>query len=83
MATGEATRVIAIRHGETAWNATHRIQGQIDIPLNDTGRAQADRAGRAVALEGIDALYASDLLRAVCCAEPPAHQRPQIDFRRR
>ena len=46
---GEATRVIAIRHGETAWNAERRIQGQLDVGLNDTGRVQAERVGRAVA----------------------------------
>ena len=34
----EATRVFALRHGETAWNRELRIQGQLDIPLNDTGR---------------------------------------------
>jgi probable phosphoglycerate mutase len=59
-----ATRVIAIRHGETAWNVDTRIQGQLDIPLNDMGRWQAQRLARAVADEGIVAVYASDLLRA-------------------
>lgn len=58
------TRIIAIRHGETAWNVDTRIQGQLDIPLNDMGRWQAKRLGRAVAHEGIVAIYASDLLRA-------------------
>ena len=33
----EATRIIAVRHGETAWNVDARIQGQLDIGLNDTG----------------------------------------------
>ena len=60
----QITRVIAIRHGETAWNVDTRIQGQLDIPLNDTGRWQAQRLGQAVADEGIAAIYASDLLRA-------------------
>ncbi|MED5620357.1 histidine phosphatase family protein [Ideonella sp. BN130291] len=59
-----ATRVIAIRHGETAWNVDTRIQGQLDIPLNDTGRWQAGRLARALADEPLDAIYASDLGRA-------------------
>jgi probable phosphoglycerate mutase len=59
-----ATRLIAIRHGETAWNVDTRIQGQLDIPLNDTGRWQAGRVARALADEGLDAIYASDLGRA-------------------
>ncbi|HEY1393793.1 MAG TPA: histidine phosphatase family protein, partial [Methylibium sp.] len=60
----EPTRIIAIRHGETAWNVEARIQGQLDIPLNDTGRWQAHRLALALAEEDVAALYASDLLRA-------------------
>lgn len=67
-----ATRVIAIRHGETAWNAQLRLQGQIDIELNDTGRRQALRLAHALADTGIAALYASDLLRATQTAQPIA-----------
>ena len=60
----QVTRVLAIRHGETAWNVDTRIQGQLDIPLNATGRWQAHRLALAVADEGIAAVYSSDLLRA-------------------
>jgi 2,3-bisphosphoglycerate-dependent phosphoglycerate mutase len=58
------TRVIAVRHGETAWNVDTRIQGQLDIALNDRGRWQAQRLARALADEGLEAVYASDLGRA-------------------
>ncbi|ROZ77702.1 histidine phosphatase family protein [Ramlibacter sp. WS9] len=60
----EATRIIAVRHGETAWNVDARIQGQLDIGLNDTGRWQARRVGEALASEPITAVYSSDLGRA-------------------
>ena len=59
-----ATRLIAIRHGETAWNVGARIPGYLDIPLNDTGRWQARRAAEALAGEPITTVYASDLSRA-------------------
>ncbi len=60
----EATRIIAVRHGETAWNVDTRIQGHIDIPLNDRGRWQASKLAQALASEPITAVYASDLGRA-------------------
>lgn len=64
-ARGEAaTRVIAVRHGETAWNAALRIQGHTDIPLNERGRRQAARLARALAHEAVQAVYSSDLQRA-------------------
>ena len=60
----EATRIVAIRHGETAWNAESRLQGQLDIPLNALGRAQAATLAGALRDEGLSAVYASDLGRA-------------------
>jgi 2,3-bisphosphoglycerate-dependent phosphoglycerate mutase len=63
-AQSEPTRIVAIRHGETAWNVDTRIQGQLDVPLNDKGRWQAERLALALGHEAIAAVYASDLLRA-------------------
>ncbi len=68
----QATRVLAIRHGETAWNVDGRIQGQLDVPLNDMGRWQVHRLALAVADEDIAAIYSSDLLRAMETAEAVA-----------
>ena len=68
----QVTRVLAIRHGETAWNVDTRMQGQLDIPLNETGRWQARRLALALADEGISAVYSSDLLRAFETAQSVA-----------
>ena len=60
-----STRLVVIRHGETAWNASTRIQGHTDIPLNDHGHRQAQLLAQAlVDAEPLDAVYSSDLQRA-------------------
>jgi len=53
-----------VRHGATDWNQSGRIQGHMDIPLNETGRAQARLASIRLAVGRATALYSSDLLRA-------------------
>lgn len=58
------TRIVAIRHGETAWNAAGRLQGYADIPLNPNGQQQACRMADALAHEDIDHIVSSDLQRA-------------------
>ena len=68
----QATPIVAVRHGETAWNVDTRIQGHIDIPLNDTGLWQAAQLGEALSGETIDAIYTSDLLRAHATAQAVA-----------
>ena len=57
------TRVLLVRHGQSEWNAEGRWQGQADPPLTDLGRLQAREA--AGALGTVDAVWASDLQRAV------------------
>jgi 2,3-bisphosphoglycerate-dependent phosphoglycerate mutase len=60
----EPTRLVLVRHGVTAWNLELRIQGQLDIALSPTGVLQAQRAAQALAAEGIEHIYSSDLQRA-------------------
>ena len=59
-----AKTIYFVRHGETQWNASARMQGQKNSDLNDVGRAQADVHGRFLSDLGIDAIYASPLERA-------------------
>lgn len=68
----QITRIIAVRHGETAWNVDTRIQGHLDIPLNDHGHWQARQLARSLAGEPISAIYASDLQRALATARAVA-----------
>jgi probable phosphoglycerate mutase len=69
----QVTRLLVIRHGETAWNTEGRIQGHIDIPLNDKGRWQAERLAEALAGEELHAIYSSDLERARDTAQAVAN----------
>ena len=64
------TELIFIRHGETDWNRQQRFQGQIDVDLNATGLAQAQRLAARLAAEPADVLISSDLGRALQTAAP-------------
>lgn len=64
-----STTLVLVRHGETAWNAEGRLQGQTDIPLNDNGREQARTAGVALAGRSWDLVVSSTLGRAIETAE--------------
>ena len=76
----DTCRVCLVRHGETAWNTERRLQGHIDIPLNDTGLSQAEATARSLARAGLrfSALYSSDLERArqTAAAIARAHALP-------
>jgi len=71
------TRICVVRHGETAWNAEGRIQGELDVPLSAVGHAQARAVANALAGEDFAAIYSSDLGRARHTAEATAHLRRQ------
>jgi glucosyl-3-phosphoglycerate phosphatase len=60
------------RHGQTIWNVEHRFQGQSDIPLDETGEAQAEYAARRLATLRPDTIFSSDLTRAASTAAPLA-----------
>ncbi|HYM48072.1 MAG TPA: histidine phosphatase family protein [Burkholderiaceae bacterium] len=68
------TALLLIRHGETAWNAEHRIQGQLDIPLSKRGIFQSARLAECLASEPIDAVYSSPLSRSWLTAVPLAER---------
>jgi len=61
--------MILVRHGQSTWNREHRIQGQLDPPLSDEGRRQAELLGRRLAGRRLAGFYASDLKRAFETAE--------------
>jgi probable phosphoglycerate mutase len=58
-ASATPTRILLIRHGETAWNAERRLQGHLDIPLNAEGERQAGLLAAALASEPIDLIVSS------------------------
>ncbi len=64
------TRLCLVRHGETAWNAEGRVQGQLDVPLSEVGLAQARAVAGALAKESFSTIYSSDLVRVRQTAQP-------------
>jgi broad specificity phosphatase PhoE len=65
-------RLVLWRHGQTSWNVEGRFQGQSDIPLDEVGVAQAERAARLLAALRPNVITSSDLGRALATAAPLA-----------
>ncbi|HWI43382.1 MAG TPA: histidine phosphatase family protein [Nocardioides sp.] len=82
----EPRRIVLLRHGRTEWNASHRIQGQLDVDLDETGIEQARDVAPVIAGLGPSVLWSSDLVRARLTAEQVAKESglsPSYDKRLR
>lgn len=81
-------RVYLVRHGQTAWNASGRAQGHSDIPLDESGRRQAELVAEAFSSIDIERIWSSDLSRALQTAEAIAKAKrlkvePRTELRER
>jgi broad specificity phosphatase PhoE len=74
------TRLIFTRHGETDWNAGDRIQGHSDVEMNALGASQAEALAERLAGTRIEAIYTSDLSRALRTAEAVGRRLPDAAF---
>ena len=68
----KTTHLVFLRHGQTDWNHTHRLQGQADVELDDVGIRQAHAAASVLGERQFAAVYSSDLERATVTAETVA-----------
>lgn len=79
-------RMLLVRHGQTASNAERRFMGQLDIPLDAVGRAQAQAVAGRLATEHPAIIYSSTLSRALDTARAiqaaiPSHPELRTDAR--
>ncbi|MEM8546084.1 MAG: histidine phosphatase family protein [Cyanobacteria bacterium P01_H01_bin.119] len=73
-------RLLLVRHGETDWNRDKRFQGQMDIPLNDKGRSQGQKAAEFLKTIPIDAAVSSSMVRPKETAELILQHHPDIEL---
>ncbi|MCW5317494.1 histidine phosphatase family protein [Nostoc sp. KVJ3] len=74
----QGVRLLLVRHGETDWNRQTRFQGQIDVPLNDNGRQQSQKAAEFLQEVAIDFAVSSTMLRPKETAEIILKQHPDV-----
>ena len=73
-------KLYLVRHGETDWNLQHKMQGQVDVPLNSTGLKQAEKLRDTLRNYDFDVCYCSPLKRAVKTSEIATSGRVKIIF---
>lgn len=73
-------RILLVRHGETDWNRQTRFQGQIDVPLNDTGRSQAQKAAEFLKAVSLNQAVSSPMLRPKETAEIILQPHPGVSL---
>ena len=73
-------KLYLVRHGETSWNIGRKVQGQTDIPLNETGVRQAEKVREELKDEVFDICYCSPLMRARRTAEIVANNLKERGF---
>lgn len=76
----QGVRLLLVRHGETEWNRQTRFQGQIDIPLNENGKKQAQTAGEFLKEVAIDFAVSSSMSRPKETAELILSHHPSINL---
>ncbi|MBD2360023.1 histidine phosphatase family protein [Anabaena minutissima FACHB-250] len=76
----QGVRLLLVRHGETEWNRQTRFQGQIDVPLNDNGRQQAQKAGEFLQNVAIDFAVSSTMARPKETAEIILQHHPSVNL---
>jgi len=73
------TRLVVVRHGQTDWNNINRIQGRVDVPLNEEGLKEARKIGSQLSGEKLDLIFSSELSRSYITAEEIArHHKLKI-----
>jgi probable phosphoglycerate mutase len=76
----DGVRLLLVRHGETEWNRLQRFQGQIDVPLNETGQGQAQQVAAFLKDVPLDFAVTSPLLRPKQTAEAIVQFHPQVQL---
>ncbi len=76
----QGIRLLLVRHGETEWNRQGKFQGQIDVPLNDNGRLQAQKAAAFLKDVALDFAVSSTMQRPKETAEIILQHHPSIQL---